>query len=363
METTMGSAVTAVRTDRNAPLVSWSKQECEAFGVRPLVAKHRLDELDLFSDAALTELLEKYPHDRLQAFTMGTDPLEWTAWQPVDTAGASGRELFAAVQRGRLWLNVLQVHRVDQRYGDVLERLYAGLSAQSPGFHPSTTTATLLISSPTAMVYYHTDAEPNLLWHIRGRKRIWIYPAQDRDLISQRLMEDIFAHVVDEEVPYRREFDQKAVAFDLRPGEVASWPQNAPHRVVNLEGVNVSLSTIHETEASDRRKLVYCANRLFHRTCHMPTRSTTETGILSQTKRLAYRALRRLDLVTSPSRRAYITNVRIDPGAPTGISPIAGVPVLTEFSQKDFSLGRDVSGRLTAVPRHHTSKRGARGAR
>jgi hypothetical protein len=78
-------------------------------------------------------------------------------------------------------------------------------------------------------------------------------------------MEDIFAHVVDEEAPYRLEFDEKAVIFDLRPGEVISWPLNAPHRVTNIEAVNVSLSTLHVTEDSDRRKLVYCANRLLRR--------------------------------------------------------------------------------------------------
>jgi len=359
----MEAKLTTARTDRNSRLAPWSKEEGEAFGTRPLATKHRLPELDLFTDAALTELLEKYPRDRLQAFTMGTDPLEWTAWKPVDTTGVAGRLLFAAVQRGRLWLNLLQVHVVDRRYGDVLERLYADLSDQCPGFHPTKKTATLLISSPTAMVYYHTDAEPNLLWHIRGRKRVWIYPAQDKDLISQRLMEDIFAHVVDEEVPYRREFDQKAVMFDLMPGEVLSWPQNAPHRVVNLEGVNVSLSTIHETEESDRRKLVYCANRLFNRAYRIPTRSVAETGAVSRFKQFSYRVLRRMDLVTAPTRRAYITNLRVDQNAAIGISSIASGPVLTEFSQKDFSLTTDAAGRFVAVPRTDMPKAGNHVAR
>ncbi len=342
---------TTAAPNHDSRLASWSKEEGTAFGTRPLAAPHRLPALDLFTDEALIELLEKYPRDRLQAFTMGTDPLEWTAWKPVDTAGVSGRQLFGVVQRGQLWLNLQQVHQVDRRFRDVLERLYADLSDQCPGFRPSKTTATLLISSPTAMVYYHTDAEPNLLWHIRGRKRVWIYPSQDRELISQRLMEDIFAHVIDEEVPYRREFDRKAVMFDLLPGQVLSWPQNAPHRVVNVEGVNVSLSTIHETDESDRRKLVYCANRLFRRTYHIPTRSTGETDAASRIKQFAYRALRRMNLVTAPKRRAYITDLRVNPTSATGISTIASGPVLTEFSQREFALKTDPSGQPVAVPR------------
>lgn len=101
-----------------------------------------------------------------------------------------------------------------------------------------------MISSPTAMVYYHCDATTNILWHIRGLKRIWVYPACDERFISQRLMEDIFASVMDEEVPYDPSFDDDAVAFDLKPRDVVSWPFNAPHRIMNLGTVNVSLSNV-----------------------------------------------------------------------------------------------------------------------
>lgn len=330
-------------------LTYWSKEEAEAFGLRTVVAKHRLHERDLFSEAALLDLLENYPRHWLQAFTMGSDPLSWKDWQVVDTAGVSAGEIFAAIARGRLWFKMLQFHLVDRRYGDVVEQLYDELSEQCADFRPVRKYATLIIASPTALVYYHADAQPNLLWHIRGHKRVWVCPAGDRELIDQDFMEDIFASFADEEVPYRPEFDRKATVLDLGPGDVISWPQNAPHRVTNLSGINISLSTLHETEESDRRKLVYCANRLFRRTYHIPVRSTKETGAISYAKRFAYRALRRAGLVETPPRRAYITSLRIDPNAPGGVSSLAGSPVLTEFSRKDFSLTRDASGQLSVV--------------
>jgi len=330
---------------------SWSKEQAAAFGLRPLVAKHQLHHLDLFSDAALIDLLENYPRDRLQAFTMGTDPLSWKDWQSVDTAGATGKQLFAAVARGRLWFNILQVHLVDHRYRDLIEALFAELSERCSHFHPFRKTGTLLISSPTAQVYYHADAQPNLLWHLRGSKRIWVYPAADQELIKQEFMEDIFANFADEEVPYELEFDKKASTFDLLPGDVIWWPQNAPHRVMNLAEINVSLSTPYETEESDRRKLIYCANRLFRRTYHIPLRSIKEVGISSRLKRLAYRIWRRAGLVETPPRRAYVTNLRIDPEVPNGISSLTNGPVLTEFSQKDFLLRVDSSGQVSAIPK------------
>jgi hypothetical protein len=332
-------------------LTDLSREDAAAFGLRPLVVKHRLHQLNLFNENTLLELIDNYPRDLLQAFTMGSDPLRWNEWQPVDTGGASAREIFAAVRHGRVWFKMLQVHNVDPRYSAVIDQLYAEMAERCANFRPVKKAGTLLVSSPSAMVYYHADAEPNLLWHIHGSKRVWVYPACDNSLISQELMEDIFAHVVDEEAPYKAEFDQKAVVFDLSPGTVISWPLNAPHRVTNLEGVNISLSTLHTTEESDRRKLVYCANRLLHRRYRIPARLTKEMGVMSFAKRFAYRALRRAGLDEAVPRRAYVTNLRIDSSSQTGFTSLSSGPVLTEFSKKDFVIRRNPSGQLSAVPK------------
>jgi len=330
-------------------LAPWTESDAQAYRREPLLAKHRIHELEMFSDAGLRDLLDNYPREKLQAFTMGTDPGNRSDWQPVDTTGASGADLLEAVASGRLWYNVLQVHLVDPRYRALIERLYAELADRCAGFRPFGMSCTLIISSPNALVYYHADAQPNLLWQIRGTKRIWVYPAGDRELIDQSLMEDIFSSFADEEVPYRSEFDQKARTFELHPGEVISWPQNAPHRVTNQNSVNISLSTVHETEESDRRKLVYCANRLFRRKYHLPTLSTSETGALSHLKRLAYRACRRAGIVNVPPRRVYLSKLRVDPKAPMGYRPVPDGPVLTEYSKKDFRLERDPTGKISVV--------------
>jgi hypothetical protein len=208
----------------------------------------------------------------------------------------------------------------------------------------------LIVSSPSALVYYHADAQYNLLWHIRGTKRVWSYPAGDRTLINQEMMEDIFASYADEEVPYHPEFDSKATVLDLGPGDVVSWPLNAPHRVTNLSGINVSLSTVYETEDSYRRKLVYCSNRLFRRSYGIPARSTKETGVMSFAKRSAFRAMQKAGMVEGSRRRAYITDLRIDPAAPDGLRKISGGKVLTEFSKREFTLTQNGAGEVTAIP-------------
>ena len=342
------SAVAAV-----PKLVPWTPSQALSLGSEVVAAKHHLHELDLFADKGLVEFLETHPRHSLQAFTMGSDPNRYREWKSVDTAGSSGKDILAAVARGRLWLNIHRVHLFHKEYRDLLDEIYSELSSLCPNFRAVNQNATLLISSPRALVYYHVDAQPNLLWHIRGRKRLWVYPANDRTLIDQDLMEDIFASFADEEVPYRMKFDEKATVYEMGPGEVLAWPQNSPHRVTNLEGLNVSLSTVHETADSDRRKLVYCANRLFRRSYRLPFRTVRESGIAAYMKRAGFRAFRRAGIVHTPPRRAYLSKLRIDPAAAAGFSELPGAPVLTEFSSHDFTLERGPSGETTVVALEH----------
>ena len=79
-------------TSKYPELLSTNGQPLK-LGPIPVVAKHRLHELDLFSDSALIDLLNSHPRDQLQAFTMGTDCENRQEWQPVDTAGATGSDL------------------------------------------------------------------------------------------------------------------------------------------------------------------------------------------------------------------------------------------------------------------------------
>jgi hypothetical protein len=318
-------------------------------GLGVLQLKHRLHEDPAFSDEAMLELLDRHSRRALQAFTMGNDPRCREDWRPVDTTGVTAKELLSGVASGRFWLNVLRIENTDHRYREVVDRLFSELSRTVDGFQPERSTATLILSSPGALVYYHADAQPNLLWQIRGEKDVWVYPAGNRELVPQEYMEDIFANYADEEIPYDERWDALAKIYRVAPGCAVSWPQNAPHRVVNRASVNISLSTPFETEKSYRRKLTYCSNRFFRRKFGLPFRSTGEVGIFPTAKRLAYRVCFRAGLVGVPPRRAYITRYRMDPASPNRMVELEE-PTLTEFSAADFRLDHDESGRPIAVP-------------
>lgn len=287
------------------------------FGVRPMVATHNLHASELFTDAALIDLLDRFPRKNLYALTMGTDPVCCENRLALHD-GVSGAELLRAVRNGRLWLNVTRVDRVDRRYRALIDQLYAQLAVQVPGFVPDFSQGTLLISSPHALVYYHADGPALVLWHIRGRKRVWVYPALDNHFMQREHLEDIFAGIRHEYLPYENVYDQSAQVYDLEPGQWIAWPQNAPHRVTNLDSVNVSLSTEHFTRQTRRRARVYVANRFFRARFGLSGLSAREDGPVAMLKILAHQLARKAGL-DSLQPKQHLFSMRVDPDAPQGV--------------------------------------------
>src|SRR5690349_20965957 len=182
----VGSADSAASTNE---LVPWSDEDFQHFGRRFQKSRHRLNETGLFTDEALARLIDAYPRHLLQAFVMGLDPAHMEENVPVDTTGVSGADAIRAVKRGRLWFKLLRIHEWRGPYGDVIARLYNELARKSPHFKPLTSAAVLFFGSTASQVYFHVDSKPNMLWHIRGRKRFWLYPALDTQLVSQKCLE------------------------------------------------------------------------------------------------------------------------------------------------------------------------------
>ena len=305
--------------------VTLTSDDADALGRRTVVGHHDLHTNELFSDASIAEILENHPPAQLVALTMGTDPTKSSENERVRHTGVSGNDLLSAVASGRLWLNVTGIDQVDLRFRSVVDALYADVGDLYPAVRGIETHATLLVSSPNAIVYFHVDAPSSYLWHIRGRKRVWVYPAQDPRVLSKVLLEDVFAGVRQEYVPYEPGFDDLAEAFDLEPGDVAMWPQNAPHRVTNYGSLNISLVTDHFTADGRARARVYKANRFFRTRFHVPPNrlSTASSGFTSVAKAAIHKAGARAHLEPPATSKAHRSPTRfIDPIGPGLLSPI-----------------------------------------
>ncbi len=301
-------------------LDNWSHEQIAQHGRGNLVAGHRLHELDLFSDEGLIRTLTTHPRGALGVNTMGADPANRDDWREGEAGDHDAATLLEAVRTGRLWLNLRRVMDFHPEYRELVHSLYDELEATCPGLETYNRSANLLISSPTALVYYHMDCPVNMLWHIRGEKRAWVYPLES-GVLSDETIEGILAGDKAEEMEWRPELDEIAEVCDLKPGQMVTWPQHTPHRVVNTSGLNVSLSTEHMTQQAARKNNVYLANRHFSGLLGTPVRSTRLEGFGPALKEAALRVCRRLPVLApiEPAGYQYPKTFVIDPMAPDGV--------------------------------------------
>ena len=163
-----------------------------------------------------------------------------------------------------------------------------------------------------------------MLWHLRGRKRVWVYPHFDYRFVSQKVMELVCSGDLSEDVPYDPAFDKYALCFDVEPGQLLTWPQHAPHRVTNLDGMNVSLSTEHKNPTATRRINVHLANQLLRNKFGFPSTSTSVEGVGAHMKESIARAARWLAKLTKTEREQFVYphSFVVDPDAPGGFRVI-----------------------------------------
>ncbi|MNT23561.1 hypothetical protein D3C72_1589820 [compost metagenome] len=164
--------------------------------------------------------------------------------------GARGRldgaQLLEAIQEGRLWVNLRNLETGWPELWAAAMAEFKKVEAAYPGLKAVKNAGQLILSSPKARVPYHFDAAGVVLFHLRGRKRIFVYPG-DEGHLPERNMEQVVARQTTEELPYTLAFEDDAHVVDLEPGQALTWPLYAPHRVENLDRFCVSLSMDFQT--------------------------------------------------------------------------------------------------------------------
>lgn len=312
-------------------LFKWDSESYNEFGHTLQYLKHQYHDLDLFSDESLIALLDTYPRKWLQCFTMGYNPEDYTEWKAVHIADSSGKEILEAVKKGRFWINIINIDKSSEAYGDLIEAMYRKLNAKCPYLKTAKAGySALILSSPGIQVYYHLDAEANMLWHFRGQKKLWVYPRNEK-FSSQVELEKVVAHERDEDLTYKKEFDDHATSFTLEGGDVLSWPMHSPHRVENVT-FNVSLTTSYSSKEGRRLIGVHSFNYFILRKLGFKRPSFQRDGLVPVFKSYTYYILNKLKLIKHSQRTAYYnTDLKIDHTAESGMV------TLNESSLPEFS--------------------------
>ncbi len=298
------------------PLIcDWTKGNRRDFRKKPTLWEHRVHESPLFSDERLIELIEKHPRDLADFCTMNEGSDDMASWRGGDPGDYSGEELLDAVRNGRLWINLRKTFNIHDEYTVLLNSMIGELKSLNQNFNPVRVMGGLLISSPTAGVPYHIDRSDVLLWHIRGHKRVWVYPV-DEETMPEREVEEILLHEHNDDVPYNERYDAKAMVFDLQPGQAATWPLHAPHKVQNSGDMNVSITMEYSPFSTIMQNGAQITNGILRRRLGMNPK-IDDQGFTNQFMRFAAsRALRKMKLVKAKSaaKSGYLFKIDLEAG-------------------------------------------------
>lgn len=274
-----------------AIITKWDKKDKVMWGKEPICIGHSLHESPLFTLDALAELIETYPREHYNIFHMGAQTGDRWYWRQGDLDGMSGKDVISAIAKGRLWLNLRNVNLVDRRYAKLLDDLMAELGERMPGFAAARKGSGILISSPNAQVYYHVDLPGQLLFQIVGRKRLYFYPRHE-PFISAENLERTAISGLGVDIPYVDWYDEYARIQEFEPGQMVHWPHFAPHRVVNYDCLNVSMTVDFSTEKMLRAQIVNYANGILRCGFGYAPRSRTITGPSFYAKAVLQKTLR-----------------------------------------------------------------------
>lgn len=281
---------------------------------------HHLHESDLFTPDNLARLIERIPQNVSPVNTMSSKGNDLKSWSYCDRTGLSGEEVLDAIERGRLWINMQKLEEAHPRFNELLNDMYSDLAREMPGFTPFRKSLGLLISSPGAQVFYHSDVPGQSLWQIRGKKRIYIYPPVEPFLKAPEL-ENIIRGVTEEEISFDPSFDAHAEIYDIEPGDMLHWELNGPHRVENANCLNVSLTTEHWTPPIRRHFAMNYGNGVLRREFGWTPKSRKITGPAFWAK-VAITAGWRAMGMQQKTAFQRVMRYRVDPSAADCIVPL-----------------------------------------
>ncbi len=292
----------------------WTDQHTALWGHQPLRLQHRLHTMPLFSRESLAQLIDTYPRDQYSLIHMGARG-DRRFWREGDTGGLPGEAVIDAISKGRMWLNLRNVLKVDKRFADVADAVFAEMAQRLPGFSTRHRSAGILISSPGAQVYYHADLPGQHLWQLIGRKRVYVYP-NSPPFLTERQLEDIALFEIEVDLPYEPWYDEHARVLELEPGQMLSWPLNAPHRVENLDCLNVSMTVSFTNEEIHRLQNLNLANGLLRHRLGIAPKSRSISGPSYWSKAVLQKALRNSSWVRRERHARRVVDFRLDGANP-----------------------------------------------
>ncbi len=301
-------------------IANWKPEHAGKFGKETLHLEHTLHKSELFSDERLAGLVENADRKHYHVNTRSSGKDGKLRRREGEFGKLSGMEILDAVRTGDIWINLRAPQVVDPAYGELLGDMYREFEARVPGLKTFKHITTILISSPNVYVPYHCDVPGQMLWQVRGRKRVWLYPAKEPFVSPNAIEKLILGEVHETDMVYDPAFDENAQVIDLEPGRMLHWPLNWPHRVENHDCLNVSVTTEHYTSEIRTSYAVNYANGIL-RKMGVANPAKQESGLTALAK-TALAAGVKFSGLGKKAAKPYTIDFAVDPAAPNSVRDI-----------------------------------------
>lgn len=295
-------------------ITDWTEEKSKKFQEDIMTFRHQLSATGLFTDEALIKLLEKHPQNMLDVCTMGaSDHPEFpNKFRTGDFRDVPGKVLIEAAKAGKVWINLRRAMNVHPEYKQVLDKMYGDLSTLS-GTSVYNANGGILISSPVARVPYHFDKTETILWHVRGKKVLYLYP-MTTEFIPDEAHENTITNYIDDDLPYKDYFEEHATVVELDTDQAVTWPLNSPHRVDN-QTFCVSVTTEYSTRESAMKNAAMLANAALRHRFGLSPSYSHDGPMARQVKSVFGRVIKKAGLVPDTTPEDMVT-FRIDPEVP-----------------------------------------------
>lgn len=270
----------------------------EDFGVHypetPFSFAHNLRDHPLFALDALAALGDRHPAERCigrdHGASVGADISAATEHGVTDVGDRIRR-----IEEVSSWCALLNVDR-DPEYRKLCDALLAELRPHGDPVtgEPIEPTAYIFVTSPGGTTPYHFDPDYNMLFQIRGRKDVRVFPAHDTAFAPDEQHEAMHADG-NFSLPWREAMDAGGTGYSIAANQAVFIPYMAPHYVANGPEVSVSFSLTWGTRWTFAESEARNFNRLVRRVGLAP-RAPARWPATNRPKSYAYRLIRRLKI-------------------------------------------------------------------
>jgi hypothetical protein len=152
-------------------------------------------------------------------------------------------DLIRKIDTAKAWIILKHVER-EPGYREVLEgciRDILQLSGQELLRKIKWFEAILFITSPNRVTEYHLDREVSWILQLQGDKEIHLFDRADKDIVPDQELE-VYWTADNRAARYKKEYESRAIVYQMRPGTGVHIPINSPHWLRNGNNISVTLN-------------------------------------------------------------------------------------------------------------------------